>query len=431
MSDEYLGENQPARRTTPTWELELLISGATVFGLMQLPDALNRALVILMNGNEEPIADLVRTVSIYLQFSLITLILTFVLHLLVRAYWVALVGMYSVYPQGIRWDRSSSGGPAYREFGENQMGSMPELIDRADNRATKIFGMGFGMALVMMVASLVVGLMIVIMMIVQMTNNDLERWNTVLWMALGVLFIPFFVAYLIDYQFGEKLKANRNDGWIKKIYGFYRKTGMGNGSNPMISLYTTNEGVKKTTIGMAVFMLPLMLGVAVFTNTRGVSIDNGAYDGLPKLELGAEQVLRPEYYESSRGEEFSTTLVPYIEDSVIESDYLRLFIPYHPPRYNRFLKQQCPESLVRKETNQGEGLNCLSSYFAIQVDNQAVNQPLLAATDPKTGQRGAVAMIDIRKFSDGQHVLKIKAIPKNSESEKKEEAKFHVIPFWK
>ncbi len=431
MSDEYLGEDQPARRTTPTWELELLISGATVFGLMQLPDALNRALVILMNGNEEPIADLVRTVSIYLQFSLITLIITFVLHLLVRAYWVALVGMYSVYPQGIRWDKSSSGGPAYREFGEKQMGTMPELIDRADNRATKIFGMGFAMALVMMVASLVVGLMIVIMMIVQMTNNDLEKWNIVLWMALGVLFIPFFVAYLIDYQFGEKLKANRNDGWIKKIYGFYRKIGMGNSSNPMISLYTTNEGVKKTTIGMAVIMLPLMLGVSVFTNTRGVSIDNGAYDGLPKPELGAEQVLRPEYYRSSRGQQFSTTLVPYINDAVVDSDYLRLFIPYHPGRYNPFLKKQCPDSLIRKAANQGQALECLSNYFAIQVDTQAFTEPLLAATDPETGQRGMLAMIDIRNLSAGRHILKIKALPKNRGNEKKEEEKFHVIPFWK
>jgi len=95
------------------------------------------------------------------------------------------------------------------------------------------------------------------------------------------------------------------------------------------------------------------------------------------------------------------------------------------------MKQQCPESLMRKAANRGEGLNCLSSYFAIQIDNKAVNQPLLAAVDPKTGQRGAVAMIDIRKFSNGQHVLKIRAIPKASEIGKKAETKFHVIPFWK
>jgi hypothetical protein len=432
MSDEYIGEDQPGRRTTPTWELELLISGATVFGLMQLPDALNRALIILMNGNEETIVTLVRTVSIYLQFSLITLILTFVLHLLARAYWVAMVGMYSVYPQGIRWDKkNTSGGPAYREFGMNEMGSMSDQIERADNRATKIFGLGFGMAMVMMAASAVLGLAILIMMSVQMSNGDMEKWNTGLWFVLGALFLPFFFAYLADYQFGEKLKATGNDGWIKKTYAAYRKIGMGNGVNPVISLYTSNEGVQKTSIMMAFMMIPLMLGVAAFTATRGAAIDNGAYDGLPKPELGAELVIRPEYYANSRGDEFSIAMVPYIEDSIASGPYLRLFIPYQPSRYNELLEKECPESLVRKIANKGEGLDCLSDYFAIQMDDQTIAQPLLAATDSKTGQRGVLAMIDIRKLSDGQHVLKIKAIPRRSDDIKKQKPKFHVIPFWK
>ncbi len=431
MSDEYIGENQPARRTTPTWELELLISGATVFGLMQLPDPLNRALVVLMNGNEQAIVELIRTVSVYLQFSLNALIITFILHLLARAYWVAMVGMYSVYPKGILWDETSSGGPAYREYGKNEMGSMPDLIERADNRATQIFGLGFGMAMAMMVASVIVGVMIIIMMIVQMANGDLDKWSAGLWIGVGGIVLPFFLAYIADYYFGEKLKKNGNDGWIKKVFGLYRKIGMGYGANPVISLYTTNEGAKKTSVMMGVVMVPLMIGIAVFTSTRGVSIDNGAYDGLPKPQLGTELIVRPEYYESSRGEQYSTTLVPYIEDSIVESDYLRLFIPYQPNRDNPLLKKKCPESLTRKAADRGDGLKCLSDYFAIQIDAKTLSQPLLAAVDPKTGQRGVVAMIDIRKLSDGQHILKIKVVPRDSESDKKAEVKFHVIPFWK
>lgn len=432
MSDKYLGEDQPARRTTPTWELELLISGATVFGLIQLPDPLVRALTILMNGNEQSILLMISVVSIYLQFSVIALIVTFVLHLLARAYWVAIVGMYSVYPQGIRWDnKNTTGGPTWREFGKKEMGSMADQIDRADNRATIIFGLGFGMALPMLVASLVVGLMIMIMMIVQMLNGDMEKWSLGLWAVLGTMFLIFLIAYCVDYQFGEKLKASGKDGWIKKIYGVYQAVGMGNGANPAITLYTSNEGAQKVSMMMSVVMIPLMIGIGLFTVTRGASIDNGAYDGLPKSQLGAEMVLRPEYYANSRGVEFITTMVPYIEDSVASGPYLRLFIPYQPNRYNDLLKKQCPESLVRKIANKGEGLECLSDYFAIQVDDQAITQPLLSATDSKTGQRGMVAMIDIRQLSDGPHVLKIKAILTRSENRKNEQPKFHKIPFWK
>src|SRR5690606_14228449 len=36
------GRDPLPRRTTPTWEMELLISGATVFSLMQAPDLLDR-----------------------------------------------------------------------------------------------------------------------------------------------------------------------------------------------------------------------------------------------------------------------------------------------------------------------------------------------------------------------------------------------------
>ncbi|MGH8107581.1 MAG: hypothetical protein ACREO1_02535, partial [Arenimonas sp.] len=113
------------------------------------------------------------------------------------------------------------------------------------------------------------------------------------------------------------------------------------------------------------------------------------------------------------------------------SKYLRLFIPYQPNRYNEFLEKQCPASLVRKAANEGDGLECLSDYFAIQVDGQSITQALIAATDANTGQRGVVAMIDVRDLPDGQHVLKIKTVPRDIESAKKAEQKFHLIPFWK
>ena len=40
QQDAAVPDAIPAK-TTPTWEMELLLSGATVFGLLQLPDALH------------------------------------------------------------------------------------------------------------------------------------------------------------------------------------------------------------------------------------------------------------------------------------------------------------------------------------------------------------------------------------------------------
>lgn len=430
MSDIFIGEDQPAKRTTPTWESELLISGATVFGLMQLPDPLNRLLIVWMNGNEAAIVDLLRTISIYLQFSLITLILTFVLHLLARGYWIALVGLHSVYPQGVRWDKNTAGGPAYREVGKANMGSMPDLIEKADNRATQIFSLGFGMAMAMMVASAVVGIMVVILMIVQAMNGDLEFWNRVLWSIFGIAAVPFFITYLVDYQFGEKLKQQGKDGWIRKIFSFYQLLGVGNASNPIVTVYTTNAGVKKTTLLMFAVLVPFMFIIGVMTATRGVSIDNGAYDGLPKNALGAQQVMRPEYYASSRGDTYSTILVPYLQSEVVDERYARLFIPYQPSKYNDVLGKECPDALLPKARKNGEGLACLAKLLDIRVDDALVVAPLFGSTDTITGQRGMVAMIDVRQLADGQHELKIVSLNQDKKGKQKEKP-FHVIPFWK
>jgi hypothetical protein len=374
---------------------------------------------------------LLRVIGIYLQFSLNTLIVTFVLHLIARGYWIALVGLHSVYPEGIRWDKNTSGGPAYREVGKAKTASTPELIEKADNRATQIFSLGFGMAMAMMVASAIVGVMLVILGIVQLAHGDLELWNRVLWGIAGLLLLPFLAAYFIDYQFGETLKRTGNDAWLKKIFALYQHLGMGNASNPIVSIYTTNAGVKKTTLMMAFFMVPFMFVIGLMTATRGVSIDNGAYDGLPKNAVGAQQVVRPEYYASSRGDTYSTTLVPYIQGEMINENFVRLFIPYQPSRYNELLEKQCPAALTRESAGKGDGLVCLAKLLEIQMDEKPVAASLLGSTDVATGQRGMVAMIDTRGLSNGQHVLKVRSLRPDRKNKNKTDERFHIIPFWK
>ena len=48
------------RRTTPTWELELLISGATIFGLLQLPGLAGQLGQLLLQALGELLAELLQ-----------------------------------------------------------------------------------------------------------------------------------------------------------------------------------------------------------------------------------------------------------------------------------------------------------------------------------------------------------------------------------
>jgi hypothetical protein len=90
--------------TSPTWELELFLSGALVFAMLQLPGVVDH----FFSRLEPTVAGTARTVvlniGLYAKAIAYTLLLTFSIHLIGRAQWVALMGLQSVYPSGIRWD---------------------------------------------------------------------------------------------------------------------------------------------------------------------------------------------------------------------------------------------------------------------------------------------------------------------------------------
>ena len=95
--------SQLPRHTTPTWEVELLISGVAVFAMLQLPELLDRTVLEWQPRLVDRWADLLWIDYIYAKSAALILAATFVIHLLMRARWIALVGMLSIYPKGVDW----------------------------------------------------------------------------------------------------------------------------------------------------------------------------------------------------------------------------------------------------------------------------------------------------------------------------------------
>src|SRR5690349_17536070 len=95
--------------TSPTWELELLISGAVLFALFQIPSLLNGLFAHLEPHATTAIMAVLLLVQIYVKAIVYALIAAFVVHLIARAYWVGLVGLHSVFPNGVRWEEFKSG----------------------------------------------------------------------------------------------------------------------------------------------------------------------------------------------------------------------------------------------------------------------------------------------------------------------------------
>jgi len=95
--------------TSPTWELELLISGAVLFALFQIPTQLTAFFARLEPHATSTMMSVLLLGQLYMKAILYALIASFVVHLVARAYWVGLVGLQSVFPKGVRWENFKSG----------------------------------------------------------------------------------------------------------------------------------------------------------------------------------------------------------------------------------------------------------------------------------------------------------------------------------
>lgn len=106
-----LGDALP-KRTTPTWEMEILLSGATVFALFQAYAELNVAVFWLIERLPNDLKGLMSPVGLYIQGGVLGLALGFLAHLMLRAVWVSLVGLRSVDPEAPPAQRESRPGAA-------------------------------------------------------------------------------------------------------------------------------------------------------------------------------------------------------------------------------------------------------------------------------------------------------------------------------
>jgi hypothetical protein len=421
-------------RTTPTWEMELLVSGATVFGLMQLPAQADKLLFGFYNASNFAVSALTPSLWIYVKFSLLTLIATFIVHLCLRGYWVALIGLDSVYPEGFRWDRMKTRlGPHYLQTSRELAGDIGTVIERADNRASVVFGLGFGMAMLMLMPMVLVGCMMAAIWVYEALGGDGLDALRVSAVVAGLIFIVFAVLVYWDRAKGEKMPADSRGGrWLRGFFRFYAWLGFDRANNALITLFSSNEGNRRTaTILVAVMLAVLSIVMSQAVGERlGWSV--GDFVGLPDDVQSATDTLLPMHYASQRGTTPRLAPLPHIPDPVVRGGYVRLFVPYIPARHNEAMQLRCPQALAATgDDAPRERLDCLEAMHAITLDGQSLDVHFDAAEDPTTGQRGMLAMIPVYALERGRHELTVQRTPRADRKDDEPAPEPYVIPFWR
>ena len=251
--------------SSPTWELELLLSGLVLFALFQLPDVLNSFFDHLAPHATASVLQAVFFVQLYSKAIVYALMVAFVLHLVSRAYWVGLVGLHSVYPGGVKWNEAGTG-PITTQVYRERLVSLPTVIAKTDNFCSVIFSVACLIVILFLFSVMLSGAFVVISYGgLRLTGRSRGVAN-----AFFVLVAIFVVVALgtavVDKRYGTRFAPG---GWaqhiVRRTATFMYYAGVLSVTGPIFLTLTTNVGRKKM---VAIVYTALMLILAAASAER-------------------------------------------------------------------------------------------------------------------------------------------------------------------
>jgi hypothetical protein len=426
--------------TSPTWELELLISGAVLFALFQLPGVLDGFFARLELHATATVRPAVFFVSLYTKAMVIALTAAFVTHLIARAYWVGLVGLLSVFPAGVRWDEFRAG-PIGKAVYRERLSSLPSIIARADNFCSVLFSFGFLIVIFFAYTILLTGIFgAVAFGIAQLFLHG--RYVREIFFGCAALLAIFpAVAAIIDRRIGARLEPRSSGarlvrGTMKAMFYLSALGVIG----PIFLTLVTNVGRRRMMTIFYAVLIAIFLWVAGDRLVRSDRLSINSYDYVGSSDAYGVDF---RFYESQRPAGELYPRVPSIQSDVIRDPYVKLFIPYSPPRHNEDVAARCPalrplqgrgiqlgaEPAVA-DTLAAPVLRCLAEIHQVTLNGARVADPDFRFYEhPTTGVKGIIAYLATDSLPKGRNTLVVQQAPIPDEPGRK--LRPYVIPFWR
>lgn len=309
-----------------SWQAELVLSGLVVTILFQLPDLFIRWVEpsIIQSGELE--ATFLKLASMSFLMGIYCMVILFGIHLLLRGIWIALLGLNSVYPQGIDVNSKNGMGPQYWQKSKEQYPNLMQYNMALDANCSLIFSSAT--MIIIMVSSLSICILIFYQCIRYLISVFPVIADNVIPIGIGVYLLFIIVALLAQYL-GKKYPDNPKIAKIVMQYGIAMGT--------VFSLYVFRKPIgyitaismsnNKSKYGWIIYGIACV--VMGFVGSKQVNkIDTFTYFEKEKyftFNNRPHQILDLNY-ENLMGKE-ALIYTPFIQSDVVTDDFLKVFIP--------------------------------------------------------------------------------------------------------
>lgn len=411
------------RLKNESWEAELLVSAIAIFGTLQLFAFIDWTTALFFDFLHPSQYSFGYMIAFFGVLAISILAAMFVIHFLLRSYWIGLVGLNSVFP-----DYSEEDSVYSKIYTQKILSILPKLtdtIDRVDELCSVIFSAAFCWLMVYAYSGLFASAYLILF---NLLSGSIPNW---------LLLIPLcLIALILSTQIGmnifANIKATRDSVAYQTAYFYAVKLGNILVLGPIYKLcmqimmiFGSNFKKKKHIAFLIMSFVAVGAIVAmtkVWTTNLFYLVNHSYYQNF-SLSYGSL------YRDNNYSEAFLYN--PEIASELIEDTVLRVFIPVY--RHEKTAQMlACDKPATNDEFSNAENRNirrqhlleCVQTYHTVTLNDVPVEYDLLYSYHPTTGQKGVNAYIDLSEVNNGTAIL---AITKHLDGE---QAHHWQIPFY-
>lgn len=387
-----------------SWNAELLITTVSIFGSIKLFDLVDWLTNYFINNLDPSQYQVAYFIVIISMMAVSVMVSMFVIHFCLRAYWIGLLGLNSVFPD---YDLDSSVYP--KIYTEKWLASLPKLKDtikRVDELCSLIFSITFSFL------SIYAFLAFFASMYLLMYNLLIDSIPA--WLILVPLyFIGLLLVLTILFTLLGSTKKLKNSVSFQSItvglskfisrllYGpFYKPL------SQVLMIFGTN--IKKNKNSFYFILILLFCSFGLFFVK---SFDGNIFYLMDKRIVFDTTKSRSSFYSSEQVED-DFLLNPEIESDVVVDDVVRLFIPIY--NYEKKLRKEVCEPILEPKSASREKklealLACYSEYNQVSInDGEVLELDFMGRYHAKTEQFGVITYIPLTELKSGMHKIKVR-----------------------